>query len=954
MNKLLSVLGLTLLTGTAVQAQNMLGTVLNKASQEAIPGASISVKERPEIRTVADAKGNFRLVLHAGETLIVKMVGYSSFQQHFAQVYEGQHVQVDLTAGVALDEVMITASLANARSRRAIGTHVDQVNAADIVAKSNPSSLAELLNGRISGAQVYNTNGKLGMPIRFDIRSAATFSMDRDPLIFIDGVRYNSSNTSDINSSQEAMSALNDLPLNDIATIDVIKGPAAAASYGAEAANGVVIIQTKRGLGGLGGLDGLAGDKKVVGIQVRYTGGFSELANKYSKFVNNDAVNDFFVHGHQNQFYANLSARFNPANSLFFSANSNAATGTIPGNKDNRYSFRAGYDFSKSDFKLGFTAGYVRGKLAIPQSASGRDDALWNLLRDQKPWPYISEESWRALEKSYANDRFTGSVKLSYSLPYRIKMESLLGVDYNFIDGLNYLPYGYLQGSNRTGSKQVSNRKNKNLNWDIKLSRSFDLDPDWKLNIALLSQLTQSSESVSGIQVRNFAIPGISNISSAAEILGTTDTYFEKRTHGIYGEAFLSYKDQLFINTGLRRDVSNMIGRNVASIWYPTISAAYNLTPFAFIESWKLRAAYGESGRLPYPNDAQTAYLVEKSSFGTQVSPLRKGNPNIRPERTGEFEIGTDISFLKQRLSFTYYLQNTRDAIVYTTLLPSLGWPSSLSGDYPENIGKIRGNGMELTYNSRVFTSVSQKNSLDLFVMLNHQSNKVISSGGRDIISTVNLIREGLPAFAFYTGVSEGANFREDGTFANAKESAPQVLGKPFPTFNGSFGFNLLLLDKLRLQSLFTYAQGAKLYNITHRNTASQGNNFRASEDLKALLAAQTPGTVDYIATANKLAKYQGPRGHFIEKADFIRLSNVTLSYDFGAWIRKQTNGACTSFMVSLTGNNLWLTTNYTGVEPQIDSQGGSKRTRGIGYLSSDWTAVPAPRSFAVSVNIGF
>lgn len=948
MHKFFTLLGIAMLCGFALRAQNIRGTVYDKTSGTSVPGASILIKERPGSGTTADSDGKFNIVLRSGETLVVKMIGYNPFQKQYAKVQDGQQIDIKLEPGVHLDEVMITASLANSRSKRAIGTNVDHINAADVVAKSNPSSLADLINGRISGAQVYNTNGKVGMPIRFDIRSAATFSMERDPLIFIDGVRYNNSNTADVNSSQEAMSALNDLPMNDIASIDVIKGPAAAASYGAEAANGVVIIQTKRGLSGTPG----------ISINAKYTGGFSELANKYDRYVNNDALNNFFVRGAQNQFYANLSAQLDQSNSLFFSANSNRTSGTIPGNQDNRQTFRAGYDLRKDRFKLAFTAGYVKGKLSIPQSASGRDDAIWNLMRDQTPWPFIAEETWRAIEKSYTNDRFTGSLKLNYTFPFEIKMESLVGLDLNYIDGLNYLPYGYLQGTNSTGAKQISDRRNQNMNWDVKLSRNFVLDTKWKLDLSLLSQLTQAKERVNGISVRNFAVPGISNISSAAEILGTTDTYFEKRTHGIYGEAFLSYNDQLFINAGLRRDVSNMIGRNVASIWYPTLSVAYNLKPFDFlagkIQEWKFRAAYGESGRLPYPNDAQTAYLVENSSFGTLVKPLRKGNPDIKPERTGEFEIGTDISFAKQRLSFTYYQQNTRDAIVYTTLLPSLGWPSSLSGDYPENVGKIRGKGIEVTYNSRIFTSSNQNNSLDLFVIFNNQSNKVISSGGRDILNTVNLIREGLPAFSFYTGVSEGAVFNSSGVYTGAKESSPQVLGKPFPTYNGSFGFNLQLISNLRLQSLFTYSQGARVYNISNRNVASQGTNFKASEDLKALLATQTPGAADYIATANELSKYAGPRGNFIEKADFIRLSNLTISYDLGSWAKKQSNGVLKSCVVSLTGNNLWLTTNYGGIEPQIDSQGGSKRTRGISYLSSDWTAVPAPRTYAFSLNIGF
>lgn len=949
MNKFFTTLGLAMLLCSVVHAQLIKGTVYDKSTKESIIGASIAIKERPGTGVMTDSKGKFSIELKSGETILVKMVGYKNFHKQY-HTTEGQQLDVYLEPGLALNEVMVTASLANARSKKAIGTNVDHIDAAAVAATTNPSSLADIMNGRISGAQVYNTNGKVGMPIRFDIRSAATFSMERDPLIFIDGVRYGSSNTADVNSSQEAMSALNDLPLNDIASIDVIKGPAAAASYGAEAANGVVVIQTKRGLNG----------KKGIAVNVKYTGGFSELARKYDQFVNNDPLNDFFRKGSEQQLYANVTAQLDQNNSLFFSANTNKNAGIVPGNTDNRQTIRTGYDFSKDSFKFSLTAGYVKGKLSIPQSASGRDDAIWNLMRDQTPWPFIAEETWRAIQKQYDNDRLTGSIKLAYTLPLEIKAETLVGLDLNYIDGLNYLPYGYLQGTNNTGSKQISDRRNHNMNWDFKLSRNFVFSPKWQLNFSLLSQLTKSTEQVNGISVRNFAVPGISNIASASEILGTTDSYFEKRTHGLYGEAFVNYDNKLFINAGLRRDVSNMIGANVANIWYPTVSVAYNVADLAFlkgkVEEWKFRAAYGESGRLPYPNDAQTAYLVENSSFGTLVKPLRKGNPDIRPERTGELEFGTDLSLFGQRFGFTYYQQRTRDAIVYTTLLPSLGWPSSLSGDYPENIGKISGKGIEVSYNGRVFTSADKKHSLDIFAIFNHQSNKVINSGGRDILSGVNLIREGLPAFSFYTNESEGPVFNDKGEYQNKAIEGPlKVLGKPFPTYNGSFGFGLQLFENLRLQSLFTYSKGAKVYNISMRNVASQGTNFKAKESLKAALATLTPNTPEYIETATKLAKQEGvSRGDFVQKADFLRLSNLTLSYDLGSWASKQSNGVLKRCVVSVTGNNLWLNTNYGGAEPQVDSQGGSKRTRGIGSLSSDWTTVPAPRTYAFSLNIGF
>ncbi len=134
-----------------------------------------------------------------------------------------------------------------ARSQKALGSKVDHVDIENLSKNAHTNSLSDMLDGKIGGVQMYQSNGKVGMPIRFNMRSGATMSMERDPIIYVDGVKYNSSHISDINSSQDALSALNDLTIDDIATIDVIKGPSAAASYGAEAANGVIVITTKRG-----------------------------------------------------------------------------------------------------------------------------------------------------------------------------------------------------------------------------------------------------------------------------------------------------------------------------------------------------------------------------------------------------------------------------------------------------------------------------------------------------------------------------------------------------------------------------------------------------------------------------------------------------------------------------------------------------------------------------------
>lgn len=932
-------------TGTAI-AQQIRGRVTDAIGGQPIPFAAVQIKERPNTGTQTDQQGHFTLPATSYESIIIRMIGYEP------QVVSLQHWKdgtiIPMKKGVQLDAAVITASLASSRSKRTIGSNVESIKAEDAIANQRPSSLADIINGRVTGVQVYNTNGKAGMPIRFNVRSGATLSMERDPLVFIDGVRYSNSNISDINSSQEAMSALNDLAMDDIASIDIIKGPSAAASYGAEAANGVIVIKTKKGLQQQKGVSGSA----------KYSLGVTQLARKYDQFVNNKDLNDFFRTGISHNLYAGLNARFDASNSLYLSVNSNNNQGHVPGNNDNRYSFRTGYDFSKDRFKASVNLNYVQGTLHIPQSASGKNDAIWNLMLSTTPWSLVNKDTWFAIERKYDNRRFTGNLQLSYVLPGEVKLSFNYGMDQNQVDGLYYVPYGYLLDGANTGNKTTSNRSNQNSNWDFKIARSFRLGEDWGIDLSVLSQQTRAYEKVQTVTARKFATDGVSNIGGATEITSVTEEDFEKRTHGIYGEAFLHFKDQLYVNAGLRRDVSNLIGRNVASIYYPSVSVAYNLEKAAFlankIEAWKLRAAYGESGRLPYPNDAVTAYKTATTPYGPALVPDRKGNPDIRPERTREIELGTDFTFKKQQLSVTWYNQQTSDAIVYTTLTPSDGWPSSLSGDYPENIGLIRGSGWEVSLNSRVFTSRDQRSSIDLFASFNQQKNKVINTGGREIVNLTNVIREGDPAFAFYNTTSTGPLFDATGKYTGAAESSNHYLGKPNPDYYGSFGFRMQLFRHLNIQSMFTYSQGATVYNIAFRNVAAQGNNLAAKETLKQQLQQYTPGTKEYIATATQLANYESYRGNFHHKADFIRLSNVNITYDASDMARRITKGKLQRVQFSLSGNNLWLTTNYPGAEPQVDSQGGSKRVRGISYLSADWTAVPAPRTFAFTTNIGF
>ena len=909
------------------------GIVLDAETKEPLIGAVIATADGE--KTVSDLNGEFKINVKRGERVSISYVGYENKQLRIDDTQ--QRTVVNLDKGLTLKEVNVVASIASARSKKAVGADVAHLDATKLLDKGQASNLSDLLDGRVSGMQMFQSNGKVGMPIRFNMRSGATLSMDRDPIIYIDGVRYNNSHTSDINTSQDALSALNDLPMDDIASIDIIKGPAAAASYGAEAANGVIGITTKR-------QSAHNVERGKLSASAKITVGWSTKAREYTQFVNNTDINNFFVTGHNTSAYASFTKNFSPGNQLFFSLNENHVGGIVPGNKDVRHSLRAAYDMKQGPFTLNFSVGYVNGNISIPQTAQGRNDAIWNLMRAQKPWGYVSERTWRAMKWKYDNDRLTAALRMAYILPYDIKLETQLGLDLNHIEGLYSLPYGYLLGTNNEGAKDISNRRNQNITWDWKANRQFELNPKLHLTATLLSQIVQRRETMNKVSASIFPAD-IDNIAAAAQ-RSVLESSFEQRTWGLYGEAFLNYDNRLFINTGLRRDASNLIGRNVASIYYPSLSVAYNMG------NAKFRTAYGESGRLPYPTDAFTYYEMKgMSAYGPLLVPGKKGNDNIRPERMREIEAGLDWAPARHQIGLTTYAQFTSDAIIYTPLLSSNGWV----GDEPHNVGRVNGWGVELSWNWKAWQNATRTADLNVFVTANYQGNRVINTGGVDIENLPNVLKEGQPAYAFYYKEVTGARYDATGKYLGAKETDEyHYLGKPFPDFNGAFGFDLRLLSNLTLSTKFNWAVGASVYNQSFYNVAGLGDNLKKREELRAQLAAETVGTDAYRAVAEKLARTERSRANYIEKADFLRLSSISLGYDASSWAKRLTSGFVKGARLLFTAQNLFLITNYSGIEPQVESNGGTRQTRGMGSLSRDITNAPSARTFTGTLAIEF
>ncbi|WP_187696385.1 TonB-dependent receptor domain-containing protein [Xanthovirga aplysinae] len=942
----LSTLFILLLSGK-LWAFQLEGEVRDQHTKEPLIGAIIAI-EGTTIGDLTDEKGHFSLILEEkwiGSNLTVSYVGY---QKQDIQIGEQNFITIELIPNKFLEEVVIQSSIAGTKPKEQIATSYNQINAEELAEEQSFNNMADVLNGRSGAMQTFGVNGKVGSGIRFNTRASATFSLNRDPLVFVDGVRMNTSNINDVGSSaQETLAGLNDLNLNNIASIEVLKGPAAAASYGSEASNGVILIRTKKGTG------------ERLNINLKTSQGLNVLANKYNFLVNNKDINDFYTPGRIQNIYGSVSGRSGENGLFLLSIDHRDNESHVPGNRDLRETFNGRYDYNKKKYSFGFSSQYTVGQLWLPPTGSGKYDATWNLMKDQKPWPFLEgkREAWAAQEIKYDNNRFLGNLYLNYSPIENLEIRSTLGYDQNTVDGINYKPFGINFGSIQEGAKTSSNRINSNTNWEISANYLFELNPKNRLRAALASQLNYSQSIATSVSVEGFPSENVNGLGAAGTITSTEESRFEKRTQGVYGELSYDYDNKLFLTTGLRRDASNLLGSNVSSIWYPQANLVYNLTEEKLFQNifdqLKLRMAYGESGRLPHPEDAKTTYKAMQMPTGPGYITYIKGNPDIRPERSKEWELGTDLGYKWIDINFTYYRQKTVDAIVYTDLKPSEGW-STNSAKYAQNAGSINGSGYELGFNINPFKDLNHKLTFEIFGNINYQENKVTDTGGQEYLYFASAIKEGLPAYAFYTQKSQGAVFNEDGTYAGEIIGDYENLGKPFPDYSGSFGLNMTIARNLSINSLFTFATGFQIYNISQRNIAGQGDNLLAKETALEKMNQSTVGSDEYKYWANELSQYERSRGNFVQDGDFLRLSNVVISYNLTKTINNWFGHLSFSHVVlSASGSNLWLTTKYKGVDPLVAGEGGSRDLRNVSHIGSDWTSVPAPRTYLLTLNIG-
>jgi TonB-dependent starch-binding outer membrane protein SusC len=829
---LASLLALILPSLAAAQTGTITGTVTDESGGAPLEAARVVLSGTTRIETTnREGVYTFRAVAPGTYQLRVLRVGYRPATDTVV-VAEGESVTADVVmagAPVQLDEIVTTAT--GEQRKLEIGNAVTTIDVARIAEQAPITEFSNLISGRAAGVQVLKSSGTTGTGTRIRIRGSNSISLSNEPLYYLDGVRLESGSASTtINvggfsdqSSNAAPSRINDIVPDDIESIEIVKGPAAATLYGIQASNGVVRITTKHGTAGpprwnLFSEVGAVSDNHDYPLN--YYGrvdpaldslgfdGFCTLQNELnsectqSLLETNQPLNNSdtrpYKAGLRQQYGASVSGggdqvtyylsgsyenEIGPFRLPQFEEDSiRSALGTVPDNQLRpnaleKYGVRGNVQANVSPtFDVDASLGFVTSNTRLIENdnsfltVNGSGTASGILPEDNRGWYFIPAELFAELSNQAAN-RFTSGFTGNWRPLSWLTGRATLGYDVVNRTDVQFFPTGEVADylANRAGLR-IQNR------FDISQT-SVDLGASARFR---LSDAVGSRTSVGGQFFRdmargNFATgrglpPGSGSISGASTT-EASDTLVEARSIGSYLEEEVNLKERLYLTGALRFDDNSAFGKNFDATVYPKASVSWLLSdePFfhaATFNTLRLRAAFGVSGQQPGTTDALRFFRAvsgRKDEAGTTgVTFGSLGNADLKPERSREFEIGFDAGMFKDRLSveLTYYTKLTKDALIERPVAGSIG----ASRTQFVNLSRIRNRGFEAAITARIIDA--PRTAWDLTLSGSTTHNKVLELGegvSPIFIGFYQQHRSGYPAGGFWAPTIQYNDANGDG-----------------------------------------------------------------------------------------------------------------------------------------------------------------------------------------------
>lgn len=955
-------------TEKIVQDGVIIGTVTDASDGEPLPGANVILEGTTQGASV-DMDGNFEITgIEPGDyTVLVRFIGYRDYREEIS-VEAGETVPMDIslaTEAVGLDDIVVTAT-GDVRSRE-IGTSQSRVTARDFggSAARNPQ---DILTGRVTGATVLSNSGQPGAGGTIRLRGNNSISQSNNPIIYVDGIRIDHGSSPTHPASRQSSSPLNDINPNDIESIDVVKGSAATTLYGTEASGGVIQITTRQGQEGVTTWD--------AGISTGFNnmGHFGPRENNPSGFFMNECRGENLVSYDGVRFEDascpsggswlqngliqryNLSVSSGVENFTYYvSANLNEEEGVIHGGGGTRGAgFRGNFRFMPvENVSVTFNSSYNVGRTDWIPEGNNADSFVLNVTRgpggnfsgasgcdDPDAICVDNGEILRATNQS-RNEHYINSLVLEAHTGENLTNRFTFGYDYNTSELEETEPFGYTR--NPQGQQTIVDWKKSVLSLEYLGTYLLSINEDFSSTINWGGQLFQEDAVTTTMFSEDFSGPQTPTLTSGARNEITGDNRIRVATGGFFGQMMVDFRDQIFVTGGLRVDGHSAFGEDFGFQAYPKLSVSYVLSDYDFwpTEWWntlRVRAAVGESGQAPGAFDAVRTWSPIAGDDGQPgFTPNQLGNPDLGPERSREFETGFMAGFLEGRLNmdFTYYYQQTTDALIPVPAVASTGFLSS----QVQNIGELHNSGFEL----EVDADVVRRSDLNWNVRFGYskESSEAVDLGDVDNITIQTFgrtyIREGYPVPAIF-----GAKITNPDELADPEYEEDQYYGPSYPDQSFTLGTTLQFGENITFDALGEFKWGGYMVNGTGYQNANRGIwplcYEQQQQDSSDLTAAERGRCA--LSGGDVTPRYD----NWIESTDFFRMRHVSMTYNLP---ERWTPAGIQSASVNLAARNLFTITSYEGTDPELDDYRFSIARR-------DYYNMPTYRTFIGTLNFSF
>lgn len=1002
--QLLSTLALCTLTlvaatqGVEAQSSSVMGNVVASSSLRPLSGVQVVI-EGTDRGTVTDANGRFLFTGVSGTEVQLRavMIGY---REGTATARVGDmNVRITLEErAVALDELVVTGQPGGTQ-RRAIGNSIATVRAADAVAVAPIRSMQELINGRAAGVVVMPGTGMVGSGSVVRVRGNSTFSLSGDPLIYVDGVRVLNETGAGLSYQgfgSGVVSRLNDFNVQDIESIEILKGPAAATLYGTEASRGVINIITKKGSPG----------------GASYTATIKQGANWFSDPEGRMPVNYWRNPANGEVQSLNIVERENrEGRPIFRTGKSEGYGASVSGGAEN-LRYYIGLDMDKNEgaernnfrdqmstrvnlqvlphenVDIAVSAGYVKSETQLSCEA-GCGGAMWGAVFSS---PFLLGENCTATssygcgftrgfrsappERYYVFDatqdidRMTGSITANWKPLSWMTHRVTVGTDFTAEQNEEFQPriapgrdtmIYFLGPTTSLGYKFQSRRTHYNNTFDYAGTLSFKPLETVSTATSFGIQYYQKRIEFIGAQGNEFAAPGLETVASTARKTFTSDDYLDNNTLGFYGQQQVGWKERLFLTAAARIDNNSAFGSDLDWVVYPKASLSWvaNEEPAVrallpeLVNALKLRAAYGQSGQQPLSFSALRTYTSITGPNNTPaVTPSTVGNALLGPERGTEIELGFDAGLWQDRLGieFTYYNKRTLDAILLRQSAPSSGFTASRF----VNAGEISNSGIEALLRGQIMNRSGFSWEASVSAATNSGKVERLVGGDTTIITGSTQHRIGYAPRSWFRERVVSAEFDPEtntvsnvmcddgsgGTVAcyneNGQVVAPRIyLGRTTPSFEGSLSTSLHFFDRLTLYALVDMKTGYRKFD----------NNLRARcQVFRLCLENMYPEDFDPARIAE--VRSNGTLASFvINDASFTKLREISLTYSLPESLLRWSGSRGASINVAARNIHTW--TDYTGLDPENQFLSG-------GNVGLEQDNLPQLMSFVTTFRLSF